>query len=116
MEGYKLGNTIENHQIEMHLILHQLNEERQELKKSLKIRKEIVIAKNDTQYREINTTKLFANGDSKEFDAIISDLMEKNRLQAEEIRNLKLEKESQAMMLYTSTFEPIFRPKFLTIY
>ena len=42
---------------------------------------------------------MFANGDSNEFDAAIAGLMEKNRVQAEEIRNLKLEQESQAMML-----------------
>ena len=40
-----------------------------------------------------------ANGDSKEFDVAIVDLMEKNRAQEEEIKTLKLEQESQAMML-----------------
>ena len=69
------------------------------LRKSLKRRKEIFIAENDTQYKEIKTTKLFANGDSNEFNATIVDLMEKNRLKAKEIRNLKLEQEYQAMML-----------------
>ena len=39
----------------------------------------------------MDTTKLFTNGDSNEFDGAIVDLMEKNRAQAEEIRNLKLE-------------------------
>ena len=47
----------------------------------------------------MDTTKLFANGDSNEFDAAIVDLMEKNRAQAEEIINLKLEKELQAILL-----------------
>ena len=42
---------------------------------------------------------MFANGYSKEFDAAIEKLMEKNRAQAEEIRSLKMEQESQAMML-----------------
>ena len=42
---------------------------------------------------------MFANRDSKDFDAIIVDLMERNRAQEEEIRSLKIEKESQAMML-----------------
>ena len=76
-----------------------MDEEREELNKSLKRRKEISIAENDTQYREIDTTKLFSNDDSNEFDATIVDLIEKNRVQAKEIRNLKLEQESQAMML-----------------
>ena len=42
---------------------------------------------------------MFANGDSKEFDVAIVELMEKNRAQVEEIRSLKIEQESQAMML-----------------
>ena len=48
---------------------------------------------------EIDTSKVFANGDTKEFDATIVDLMEKNRAQEEERRSLKIEQESQAMML-----------------
>ena len=69
------------------------------MRSSLKRRKEIVIAENDTQYKEIDTTKLFAEGNSSEFDAAIVDLMEKNRAQDEEIKNLKLEQESQAILL-----------------
>ena len=79
IEVYKLGKIIENQGIEIQLILRQVDEAREELTKSLKRRKEIAIVENDTQYREINTTKLFANGDSNEFDAAIADLMEKNR-------------------------------------
>ena len=44
MEVYNLGNIIENKGIEIQLILHQLDEAREELKKSLKRRKEIAIA------------------------------------------------------------------------
>ena len=66
---------------------------------SLKRRKEIAIVENDTKYKEIDTTKLFANGNSSEFDATIVDLIKKNRAQAKEIRNLKLEQESQAILL-----------------
>ena len=76
-----------------------MEEAREELKKSLKRRREISIADNDTQYKDIHTSKVFANGDSKEFDAAIADLMEKNRAQVEENRTLKIEQESQAMML-----------------
>ena len=47
----------------------------------------------------MDTTNLFSNGDSNEFDVVVADLMEKNRAQAEEIKNLKLEKESQAILL-----------------
>ena len=59
----------------------------------------MAIAKNDIYYKEIDTTKAFANGDSKEFDVGIEELMEKNRVQAKEIRSLKMVHESQAMML-----------------
>ena len=91
MEVYKLGKIIENQEIKIHLILHSLEEAREELRKSLKRIKDITIVKNDTQYKEIDTTKVFANGDSKEFDAVIVDLMVKNRDQASKIRNLKIE-------------------------
>lgn len=47
----------------------------------------------------MDTTKLFTNGDSNEFDAAVVDLMEKNKTLAEEIRNLKIEQESQAISL-----------------
>ena len=59
----------------------------------------MAIADNDIYYKEIDTTEVFAKGDSKEFDAAIAKLMEKNRIQAEEITSLKIEHESQAMML-----------------
>ena len=64
MEFQKLGKIIENQRIKIQLILHQLDEAREDLKKSLKRRKEISIEENDTQYGEIDTTKLFADGDS----------------------------------------------------
>ena len=99
MEVYKLGKTIENQEIEIHLILHQLNEAREALKRSLKRRMEIAIEENDTHYKEIDTTKLFVDGDSNEFDVAVADLMEKNKIQDEEIRNLKLEQESHAIVL-----------------
>ena len=65
----------------------------------MKRRKHIAIAENDIHYKEIDTTQVFANGDSKEFDAAIAELMEKNRTQEEEIRSLKMEQQSQAMLL-----------------
>ena len=99
MEVYKLGKIIENQEIEIHLILHQLNEARGALRSSLKIRKEIDIAEDDTKYKEIDTIKLFIEGNSSEFDVAIVDLMEKNRVQAKEIKNLKLCQASQAMLL-----------------
>ena len=89
MEVYKLGKIIENWGIKIQLILHSLDEAREDFWKSLERRKEISIVESDTQYKEIDTTKLFANGDSNEFDIAIAYLMEKNRVQAKEIRNLK---------------------------
>ena len=83
----------------MQLALHSLEEAREELRKSLKRRKDIAIAENEINCKEIDTSKLFSNGDTKEFDAAIAKLMEMNRSQAEEIRTLKIEQESQAIML-----------------
>ena len=59
MEVYKLGKIIE-----IQLILHSLDEAREELRKSLKRGKDIAIAENDTRYKEIDTTNLFANEES----------------------------------------------------
>ena len=99
MEVYKLGKTIENQVIDIQLALQQLNEARDALKSSLKRRREIAIAENDTHYKEIDTTGLFTDGNQNEFDAEIVDLMERNRVQEEEIRNLKLEQELQAILV-----------------
>ena len=93
MEVYKLEKIIENQGIEIQLILHQLDEAREDLRKYLNRGKEISIEENDTQYKEIDTTKLFSNEDSNEFDVVVADLMEKNRVQAEELINIKLEQE-----------------------
>ena len=76
-----------------------MNEARNALRSSLKRRKEISIVENDTHYKEIDTTKLFTEGNSSDFDVAIANLMEKNRAQAEEIRNLKLEQKSQAILI-----------------
>ena len=78
----------------MHLALHKVEEAKEKLRKSLKRRKAIAIAENDIYYKEIETIEVFAKGDSKEFDVVITELMEKNRVQAEEIRSLKMEHES----------------------
>ena len=67
-----------------------MEEAREELRKSLKRRKDIAIAENDTKYKEIDTTKFFVNGDSNEFDVAIEDLMKKNKAHLEEIRNIKI--------------------------
>ena len=99
MEVFKLGKIIENQLINVQLALHKVEEEREELRKSLKRRKDMAITDNDIYYKEIDTTEVFVKGDSKEFDAAIAELMEKNRIQVEEIRSLRIEHESQAMML-----------------
>ena len=99
MDVFKLGKIIENQVIDVHLALHKVEEDREELRRFFKRRKEIAIENNEIYYKEIDTTEVFAKGDSKEFDAAIVELMEKKRIQAEEIRSLKIEHESQAMML-----------------
>ena len=42
---------------------------------------------------------MFSNGDTQDFEVAIVDLMKRNRDQAKEIRSLKIEQDSQAMML-----------------
>ena len=85
--------------IDVQLTLHSLEKARDELKKTLKRRKDLALAENDINYKEIDTTALFTNGDTKEFDAAKAELMETNRSQVEEIITLKLEQESHAIML-----------------
>ena len=84
--------------IDIQIFLQNLEEAREELTKSLKRWRDIAIAENDTQHKEIDTKKVFSNGDTQDFDVAIVDLMEKNRAQIEEIISLKIEQESQAMM------------------
>ena len=72
MEAFKLGKILENQVIDVQLALHSLEKARDELRKSLKRRKDLAIAENDINYKEIDTTTLFANGDTKEFDAAIA--------------------------------------------
>ena len=79
MEVFKLGKIIENQVIDVHLTLHKVEETREELWKSIKRRKDMAIADNDIHYKDIDTTKVFAKGDSKEFDAEIVELMEKKK-------------------------------------
>ena len=71
MEVFKLGKITENQVIDVHLALHKVEEAREELRKSLKRRKDITLAEKDIHYKEIDTTQVFSNGDSKEFDAAI---------------------------------------------
>ena len=94
MEVFKLGKIIENQVIDVQLALHKVEEAKEELRKSLKRRKDIAIVENGIYYKEIDTTEVFAKGDSKEFDAAIVELMEKNKIQVEEIKSLKMEDES----------------------
>ena len=82
MEAFKLGKILENQVTNVQLALHSLEKARDELKKTMKKRKDLALAENDINYKEIDTTALFANGDTKEFDAAIVELMETNRSQA----------------------------------
>ena len=92
MEVFKLGKIIDSQVIDVHLTLHKVEEAIEELRKSLKRRKDIAIVENDIHYKESDTTQVFANGYSKEFDATIVELMEKNRTQVEEIKLLRWDK------------------------
>ena len=56
MEVFKLEKIIDNQVIDVDLTLHKVEEAREELRKSLKRRKEIAIAKNDIHYKEFDNT------------------------------------------------------------
>ena len=53
MEAFKLGKIIENRVIDIQLALHGLEEARDELRKSLKRRKELAIAENEMIVRRL---------------------------------------------------------------
>ena len=89
MEVFKLGKIIEKQVIDVQLALHRVEEVREELRKSLKRRKDMAIAENDIYYKEIKTNEVFEKGDSKEFDEAIIELMEEKKIQEEEIRSLR---------------------------
>lgn len=99
MEVYKLGKTIENQKIEIQLFLNQLEEARDKLQCSLQRRKELAIQQSDTQYQEKDTTGLFENGNSSEFDIAVANLMEKINTLTEEAKNLKIEQKVQSILL-----------------
>ena len=79
MKVFKSGKIIDNQVIDVHLTLHKVEEAIEELEKSLERRKNIAIAETDIHYKDIDTTQVFSNGDSKEFDVAIAELMEKNK-------------------------------------
>ena len=72
MEVFKIWKIIDNKVIDVQLALHKVEEAKEELKKSLKRKKEIAIAENDIHYKEIDTSQVFSNWDSKEFDVAIA--------------------------------------------
>ena len=99
MEVYKLGKVNLEPGDWYTLCCRQLGGSQRRIEKILEKKEGIAIAENDTHYKEIDTTKVFSNGYTQNFDVAIVDLVEKNRAQVEEIRSLKIEQESQAMML-----------------
>ena len=72
MEVFKLEKIIDNQVIDVNLALHKVEEAREELRKLLKTRKDIAIVENDIHYKEIDTTQVFGNEDSKEFNEKIA--------------------------------------------
>ena len=59
----------------------------------------MAIEENDTHYQEIDTNKLFVDGNTIKFDAAVANLMKKNETLTEEVRNLKREQEFQSIFL-----------------
>ena len=59
----------------------------------------MAIQSNESNFKEEDTTRLFDNRNPNECDSFITDLMEKNITQKEELTNLKRIHEVQAIRL-----------------
>ena len=103
MEAYMLSKNIENQKIDIQLLLHQLRDTRDILLQSMKKRKDMAIQSNKSNFKEEDTTRLFDNGNTSEFDATIANLMEKNNTLKEEVTNPKREHEIQEIRLCEET-------------
>ena len=100
MEAYLLSKTIENQKIDIQLLLHQLRDARDILLQSMKRRKDMAIQSNESNFKEEDITRLFDDGNPREYDSTIADPIEKNNTLKEEVKNLKREHEIQAIRLY----------------
>lgn len=72
---------IENHNLDFLLALEQVRATKEELKKSLKRKKEMEIQQNETQYYEKSIEYLCDEGRSSETNVAIVDLLEKKNNQ-----------------------------------
>ena len=63
----------------------------------------MAIQLNDTHYQEEDTTRLFDEQNSSEYDANIVYILEKNSALSEEVKNLKRKHEIQSVRLCEET-------------
>ena len=99
MEAYKLGKMIKNQNLDLNLAFDKFKDTKEELKKSLKRRNEMAIQKNDTQYNEESIKDLCDEGRFSEPNAKIENLLEKNNILNEGVRELKREHEIHLVRL-----------------
>lgn len=85
--------------IEIHIILHLLEGVGEEIRKSLRKRKEMDIQQNDTLNKEIDTKGLLDSRKVGDNDTTIAELLEKNNILRREVKGLKRKQETQSVRL-----------------
>lgn len=96
MERYRLDQTIENLTLEIRMTMSQINEKRDSLRQSLKIRKELGQKTNETTYQEAIIEQIYDENMFDESNATIADLTEKNNGLTEQVKSLRRELDLQS--------------------
>ena len=93
MEVYRLEKAIENENLDLELAIGQLKKEKEKLSQSLQRRKDLVAQMDENIYIKERIEDLCLEINSNEVDATIKDLLEKNLILQEEVKNMKKEQE-----------------------
>ena len=91
MEVFRLDKAIDNEKLDLELAIGKLKQAKEQLSQSLKRRKYIAINMNDQIYVEERIEDIYLEGNSNEATEVIKELLEKNGVLQEEVRNLKRE-------------------------
>ena len=94
MEIFRLDKAIDNEKLDLEMAIAQLKKAKEKLSKSLKRRKELANQMNDHIYIEERIEYFHPSSGSDEANDIIKELLEKNGLLQEEVRNYEESKKS----------------------
>ena len=92
MEIFRLDKAIDNEKLDLEMAITQLKKAKEKLSQSLKRRKDLAIQMNDHIYIEERIEDIHSESNSNEANEEIKELLEKNGILQEEIRNLKNDK------------------------